>query len=254
MSSSSHSKSWWSRSKAPKDVPALHLQASGSSLAQDARTVSSRSSAKSKEHSTGSKFNSFVASAMGKKHKKPTLTIQDPPPPLLTSYSTPASLRSAANSPVSTVTSIQAPWHRPPVKSVAGTIRSYEYDGDQASDHHTMSEPRTPSDHPRDRRSYQNSLLTLSDPDPFAAGAIVVSRFDQDPNRLSVYSDSSLLDPHAKRGDFVAANRMSYGSSSSNSHGNGESQARLQPVARYVHPFQLFLSLPCRASGAVWTC
>ena len=122
---------------------------------------------------------------------------------------------------------------------------AYEHDVDQASDYHTTSEPRTPSDHPRDRRSYQNSLLTLSDPDPFAAGAVIVPRFDQDPNRLSVYSDSSLLDPHAKRADALPVNRMSYGSSSSNSHGQSDALAAApyQPVARCV----LARSLPRQA-------
>lgn len=247
-------KTWWSRSKSsPRDAPALRLQPSGSNLAQDARTQASSSSTKSKEHSSGSKFNSFVSSAMGKKHKKPHLTIQDPPPPLVSSYSTPVSTRSASSS--STITSAaHVPWHLPTLKSVS-TVRSYEYDIDQGSDHHTISEPRTPSDHPRDRRSYQNSLLTLSDPDPFAAGAIVVSRFDQDPNRLSVYSDSSLLDPHAKRGDLVSTNRMSYGSSSSNSHGYAEPQGRLHtllPVSRCVGShFSLRLPLTETLQGTV---
>lgn len=80
--------------------------------------------------------------------------------------------------------------------------------------------------------------MTLSDPDPFAAGSVIVSRFDQDPNRLSVYSDSSLLDPHAKRGELVQSNRISYGSSSSNSHGNADGQSSsqtLQLVSRFVH-------------------
>ncbi|KAJ3531585.1 hypothetical protein NM688_g7555 [Phlebia brevispora] len=232
---SSSSKSWWSRSKSAKDVPALRTRPSILSLGQDAKgqSSSSASSSRSKEHGSGSKFNSFVASAIGRKHKKPTLTIQDPPPPLITSFSS-RSVHSGTSPSTATSPSQSYFVHRPPAKSVS-TVRSYEHDMDQGSDYHTISEPRTPSDHPRDRRSYQNSLLTLSDPDPFAAGAVIVSRFDQDPNRLSVYSDSSLLDPNAKRGDMMPVNRMSYGSSSSNSHGNPDTQGAYvsyQPVAR----------------------
>ncbi|OBZ68609.1 hypothetical protein A0H81_11454 [Grifola frondosa] len=107
--------------------------------------------------------------------------------------------------------------NRPPAKSVS-TVRSSEYDYDAASDPH--SEPRTPSDHPRDRMSYQRSVMTLSEFDPFASGGVVVRHLPQDPNRLSVYSDSSMLDPHHKRADQIPNNRRSYGSSSSNSHGH----------------------------------
>ena len=109
---------------------------------------------------------------------------------------------------------------RPQVEINTAFQRRY-HDMDQASDPHTVSEPRTPSDHPRDRLSYQTSVMTLSDPDPFASvganGAF--SPRVVDPNRLSVYSDSSLLDPSSKRPDVVSSNRISYGSSSSNSHG-----------------------------------
>lgn len=223
LPSSSQSKSWWSRAKSVKDGQSARSRVH----APDGRPSLSHS--KSRDNIASSKFNNFVANAIGKKSKKPTLTIQDPPSPLLTpslgplSYSTP-------NTAATTPTYAPAPFYspRPPAKSVS-TVRSYEFD--DRSDR--ISEPRTPSDHPRDRRSYQNSVLTLSDPDPFAAGAMIVPHFPQDPNRLSVYSDSSMLDPHSgKRGDVFYYNRMSYGSSSSNSHGTpSESQSPRSPVS-----------------------
>ena len=118
--------------------------------------------------------------------------------------------------------------NRPPAKSVS-TVRSSEYDYDAASEPH--SEPRTPSDHPRDRSSYQHSVMTFSELDPFASAGIVVQHLPQDPNRLSVYSDSSVLDPQHKRPDMPTHNRGSYGSSSSNSHGNYSDVQALSPLS-----------------------
>lgn len=199
-----------------------------------------------------SKLNTFV-NAIGKRTKKPTLTIQDPPPSIMTT----PSIRSAASSyghstPSTAATSpeySQTPFftNRPPAKSVSSTVRSYEFD--ERSDPHTISEPRTPSDHPRDRRSYQNSVLTLSDPDPFAAGSVILPRFMQDPNRLSVYSDSSMLDPHGvKRMDPMQSNRMSYGSSSSNSHSSPFEaySPRMQPSSEL--PRSVFVASLSRVS------
>ncbi|KAI0094318.1 hypothetical protein BDY19DRAFT_13940 [Irpex rosettiformis] len=202
--SSSQSKSWW-RSKS-------FANSSQSSLGSDAKHNAQSGPSKPKE----SKFNTFVASAIGKKSKKPHLTIQDPPmsymppsPSSISSFTSPGNIHSPEPSPYFT--------NRPPAKSVS-TQRSYEFD--QRSDPYTTSEPRTPSDHPRERTSYQNSVMMFHESDPFAAGGVVMSGAGPDMNRLSVWSDSSLLDPHTKRGESSITNRMSYGSSSSNSHGN----------------------------------
>ena len=192
----------------------LRFNSSHSSFGHDAKGSSAAGSSKQKD-SAGSRFNTFVASAMGKKPKKPTLTIQDPPPPLVKS---PSSSSSFSSPGTSTTPAVQSPFYtnRPPAKSVS-TVRSYDFD--QRSDPYTISEPRTPSDHPRERSSFQNSVLTMSDPDPFAAAGIVIAGTQQDPNRLSVWSDSSLLDPHVKRRESLVVKRTSYASSSSNSHG-----------------------------------
>ncbi|GJE85850.1 hypothetical protein PsYK624_019290 [Phanerochaete sordida] len=212
--SSSQSK-WWSRSKSSKDVyPTRSNPPSGLPEMKPFPTIKH---SKSKDSMTTSKLNNLVGHAFGKRSKKPTLTIQDPPPSVLSSSSSTYSRSTPATAATSPVYSPQPFFsNRPPAKSVASTVRSYEFD--ERSDPHTISEPRTPSDRP-DRRSYQNSVFTLSDPDPFAAGSVIVPHFPQDPNRLSVYSDSSMLDPHGvKRFDAVHTNRISYGSSSSNSH------------------------------------
>ncbi|KAI0347751.1 hypothetical protein BDW22DRAFT_16425 [Trametopsis cervina] len=223
--SSSQNKSWW-RSKPFKDVPTLRTNPSHSSLASEARMHAQSGPPKQKE----SKFNTFVSTAIGKKTKKPTLTIQDPPttyvppsPSSIDSFSSPGPILSPAQSPYYT--------NRPPAKSVS-TERSYEFD--RSSDLYTTSEPRTPSDHVRDRTSYQNSLMAFHDPDPFAAGAISVSGFSPDMNRLSVWSDNSLLDPHSKRGDLSIANRTSYASSSSNSHGHSADIPTALPQPRLM--------------------
>ncbi|KAI0697564.1 hypothetical protein BC835DRAFT_754457 [Cytidiella melzeri] len=141
-----------------------------------------------------------------------------PSPSSIDSFSSPGTILSPAPSPYFT--------NRPPAKSVS-TEHSYEFD--QRSDPYTMSEPRTPSDHVRERTSYQQSVMTFHDIDPFAAGGIVMTGIGPDTNRLSVWSDNSLLDPHAKRGESTIGNRMSYGSSSSNSHGNPADAQGLQP-------------------------
>ncbi|EKM61341.1 uncharacterized protein PHACADRAFT_247885 [Phanerochaete carnosa HHB-10118-sp] len=219
LSGSSQSKSWWSRSKSSRDVPSTRLNSSGLSDLKPLHTIKH---SKSKDSMTTSKLNNIVGHAFGKRSKKPTLTIQDPPPSMLSPVSPTSSYsRSAPNTAAISPAYSPQPFfsNRPPSKSVSSTVRSYEFD--DRSDPHTISEPRTPSDRP-DRRSYQNSVFTLSDPDPFAAGSVIVPRFTQDPNRLSVYSDSSMLDPYqvarVKRFDTVHSSRLSYGSSSSNSH------------------------------------
>ncbi|KAH8099268.1 hypothetical protein BXZ70DRAFT_1009086 [Cristinia sonorae] len=203
------SSSWWSRSKSTKDLPPLHTVPSAPEKS------SIHSNATSAKSSASSKFNSFVTTAIGKKPKKHAIAIQDPPPSISVRPSPAPTLSgrsTAEHSPLTSPHSI-----RPPNLDYSRSLR--HYDVDQSSDF--QSEPRTPSDHPRDRSSYQHSLLTMSDPDPFASGAMLFSPFAPDFNRSSVYSDNSLLDPNSsKRPDPAYFNRISYGSSSSNSHSN----------------------------------
>ncbi|KAI0669747.1 hypothetical protein C8Q78DRAFT_976217 [Trametes maxima] len=221
---------WWSRSKPSKEQ--LRTHHSFSSLGEDGdKYAHAAASSRNKDALPSLKFNT-LASAIGFRSKKvPALTIQDPPssvaPPLV--YS-PQSRPGTGNSTPSTSEHVPYYTNRPPAKSVS-TVRSSEYDFDAASDPHTISEPRTPSDHPRDRMSYQTSVMTFSEIDPFASGGIVVQHLPQDPNRLSVYSDSSVLDPHHQKKGDVPTSRRSYGSSSSNSHGNSSDGQVLSPLS-----------------------
>ncbi|KAI0778339.1 hypothetical protein BD413DRAFT_608962 [Trametes elegans] len=233
LSPSAPPKPWWSRSKSSREQ--LRANRSFSSLTDDSEKYSapSPSSSKHRDGLPSLKFNS-LASAIGLKSKKlPALTIQDPPSPESSAlhYHDRHSRPGTGTSTTST-SDHHVPFftNRPPAKSVS-TVRSSEYDFDAASDPHTISEPRTPSDHPRDRMSYQTSVMTFSEIDPFASGGIVVQHLPQDPNRLSAYSDSSMLDPnHQKRGD-LPHNRRSYGSSSSHSHGNSSDGQALSPLS-----------------------
>ncbi|RPD82403.1 hypothetical protein L226DRAFT_497514 [Lentinus tigrinus ALCF2SS1-7] len=232
-SSPASSRPWWSRSKSSKD--SLRPNRSVSSLAEEDEkypSTASSASPRSKDALPALKFNT-LASAMGLKSKKlPALTIQDPPSPLpsprVYPHSRPGSGNSSAAYSPAPVERTPFFTNRPPAKSIS-TVRSSEYDYDAASEPH--SEPRTPSDHPRDRLSYQHSVMTFSEIDPFASGGIVVQQLPQDPNRLSVYSDSSMLDPQHKRPDMPPHNRGSYGSSSSNSHGNYSDVQALSPLS-----------------------
>ncbi|KAI0719943.1 hypothetical protein C8T65DRAFT_705977 [Cerioporus squamosus] len=227
------SRPWWSRSKSSKD--SLRPNRSVSSLAEEDEkypSTASSASPRAKDALPSLKFNT-LASAIGLKSKKlPALTIQDPPSPLPSprAYPHPRPASGNSSSAHSPAAVERAPFfsNRPPAKSVS-TVRSSEYDYDAASEPH--SEPRTPSDHPRDRHSYQHSVMTFSEIDPFASGGIVVQHLPQDPNRLSVYSDSSMLDPQHKRLDTPPHNRGSYGSSSSNSHGNYSDVQALSPLS-----------------------
>ncbi|CAL1694946.1 unnamed protein product [Somion occarium] len=192
-------KSWWSRSKS-RDPPSLRLKRSNSNLGEKA---AASGPSKPKE----SRFNTLVASAMGKKKKQ--LPIQDPPPPAppMRPPRPPSLERPPPTQSIPEYPPPQLRYQRPPRVDIRPTIRRY-HDADEYSDPHTISEPRTPSDHPRDRSSYQNSVMTLSDPDPFASGGIF-SPLIQDPNRLSVYSDASYHDAVSKRSDPLFNNRIS---------------------------------------------
>ncbi|KAI0361450.1 hypothetical protein OH77DRAFT_429106 [Trametes cingulata] len=239
LSPPSSARPWWSRSKPSKEQ--LRPNRSFSSLAEDSEkypspaATSSASSSKPKDGLPSLKFNT-LASAIGLRSKKvPALTIQDPPSPVGSAvpYNPPPPHSRPGTGNSTPSTSDRSPFYsnRPPAKSVSSTVRSSEYDYDAASDPHTVSEPRTPSDHPRDRMSYQTSVMTFSEIDPFASGGIVVQHLPQDPNRLSVYSDSSVLDPHHQKKGDLPQSRRSYGSSSSNSHGNSSEGYALSPLS-----------------------
>lgn len=127
------------------------------------------------------KFTSF-ASAIGLKSKKhiPSLAIQEPPPPV------------------------------PPVVKIQTSSRPRT--------RVDSFEPRTPVDPHPDKRQ---SLLTLSDTDPFAGRSVIavpVPHLPSDPNRLSAYSNPSITDFVHKKPETPTFNRISYASSSSNSH------------------------------------
>lgn len=166
--------------------------------------------------SDNSKFSSF-ASVMGRKSKKsrPTLAIPDSPLPSLVSapagYSNP---RQYTN--------------RPPAKSISSTLRS----GDDSL------EPRTPPDVQTDRVSFPRSVLTLSDPDPFASGGISVPRSILDRGRISAYSGTSPHDhmfPNKDEDDFL--HHPSHLSMSSQSHSDGHNTTpSLESIGPFLSP------------------
>ncbi|KAK0198912.1 hypothetical protein F5146DRAFT_112743 [Armillaria mellea] len=184
------SRSWWSSKHAkyppqPKDIP------------QDFTPGSSTSSTKS----SISKFNSLTSVFKSKKH--PSLAIQDPPLP-----SSRPVLSAVSPSDLGRSKSQNVQYTRPPSKSVSSTLSQAE-----------SSEPRTPVD--SNREMHHQSLLTLSDTDPFASHGISIPHSPLDPNRLSVYSNSSVIE-YSKRSD-TGIKRGSYASSSSQSNYYGDS-------------------------------
>ncbi|PBK76743.1 hypothetical protein ARMSODRAFT_1011971 [Armillaria solidipes] len=192
------SRSWWSSKHAkypaqPKDIP------------QDFTPGSSTSSTKS----SISKFNSLTSVFKSKKH--PSLAIQDPPLP----PSRPV-LSAVSPSDLGRSKSQNVQYTRPPSKSVSSTLSQAE-----------SSEPRTPVD--SNREMHHQSLLTLSDIDPFASHGIFIPHSPLDPNRLSVYSNSSIIE-YSKRSD-AGIKRGSYASSSSQSNYYGDSPS-FSPTSR----------------------
>lgn len=167
---------------------------------QDIRKAysSEKSSSRASKPST---FNVF-ASAIGFKSKKhPALAIQDPPFP-----SRPRGVTNPILDPIYT--------NRPPSKSVSST---------QTRD--DSLEPRTPLD---GQRVGRQSLLTLSDVDPFAVrGVASAPHTPSDPDRLSAYSNSSIPDFISKNVDLSVYNRVSYASSSSHSNAHGSEPSPL---------------------------
>lgn len=216
--SDSSSRNWWS------------LSTNKGSSRDPAASYSSEKSARdlSNKRSDGTKLN-LLASAIGFKSKKhPSLAIQEPPfrtfphlPPSQVSYSSEPSPKYS---------------NRPPSKSVSSTRSRVD-----------SIEPRTPLDGQRDT-SQRNSLLTLSDADPFASRGIAVPHSPIDPNRLSAYSGSSVVPEYiTKKIDDAPTSRVSYASSSS--YSNCFSDDPVSPVSsiaekprrmlsqKYVHLF-----------------
>ncbi|KAI0756848.1 hypothetical protein C8Q80DRAFT_1264859 [Daedaleopsis nitida] len=206
------SRPWWSRSKSSKD--SLRPNRSVSSLADDDEKYPSTvpsTSPRTRDALPTLKFNT-LASAIGFKSKKlPALTIQDPPSPIVPTHPYPTSRPGSGHS---------------------STIPQFLLNAPATTPIAPPRNPSQPSVHlPRDRLSYQHSVMTFSEIDPFVSGGIVVQQIPQDPNRLSVYSDSSVLDPHHKGVETLTHNRVSYGSSSSNSHGNYSDAQALSPLS-----------------------
>jgi hypothetical protein len=117
-----------------------------------------------------------LAAVLGLKSKKhPSLAIEDPP---VTAYAVQPSVQLPS---VIHLQIRQPNTNRPPSKSVSSTLRS-------------SLELRTPSDNLR--LPFGQSLLSLSDPDPFASQGIVpTTKLDQKPS----LTDSPTLQPVSKR-------------------------------------------------------
>jgi hypothetical protein len=161
-----------------------------------------------KSQKSGIKLNA-LASAMGFKSKKPhpaPLTIHEP------LYPTARTVASSRLIPPPTSPSgrrpVTAPG-RPPSNSVSSSHSRVD-----------SLEPRTPEDPAPVRR---NSLLTLSDADPFAAHVVALHSPSSDINRLSKSSAQSNESTH----------RISYASSSSRSFRLG---GELSPFSAVVSP------------------
>lgn len=184
------SRTWWSlSSKSSKQD--LHKQ-----YAND------RSSSSVSRNSSGRNFPSF-ASVIGFKSKKhPTLAIQDPPSPLKSH----SAARTRQEIPPQFHSDYQS---RPQLKTPSLPLSPAD-----------SIELVTPVDSHREGRQ---SLLTLSDTDPFGARGITLHA-SPSPTHLSTHSNSSFLDVSSKQDKHSLYVRGSYSSSSSNSHSPRESQ------------------------------
>lgn len=206
MSSTRH---WFSKRVTTPKTPTFN------DLDRSASTEKLPIHVESSKHSDNFKFSSF-ASVMGRKSKKsrPTLAIPDPPLPSLVSapagYSNP---RQYTN--------------RPPAKSISSTLRS----GDDSL------EPRTPPDVQTDRVSFPRSVLTLSDPDPFASGGISVPRSILDRGRISAYSGTSAHDVFPNKDEVDFLQHPSHLSMSSQSHSDGHNTiSSLESIGPFLSP------------------
>ncbi|KAF9527709.1 hypothetical protein CPB83DRAFT_907317 [Crepidotus variabilis] len=179
-------RNWWSLSKQPsgRDLHQKFTQVDEKQAKRTPNAVKSPSGFKS------------LASAIGlksKKHPHPSLAIQKPPSPLIPSlhHVFPAS-------PSSDIYSAG------PASSTRSRVDSIE--------------PPTPVDSHRDKR---NSLLTIAD-DPFAGRspmiALPMAPPPADPSRLSAYSNPPVNEFLHGKVDPPTFNRVSYASTSSNSH------------------------------------
>lgn len=188
---SSDSRGWWQSKPNPKETARRSFP--------DKRDSQSTKS-------PGNKFNT-LASALGLKSTKrpPALAIEQPPP-FLQSPLSPKPPKKYAN--------------RPPSKSVSSTRSRTD-----------SIEPRTPPDLYQDPLAQRQSLLTLSDLDPFASRGIAAPHSPSDPNRLSAYSNNSVPEYVSKKLETrVPTNRTSYASSSSTYTGDTGSSPAMSPV------------------------
>ncbi|KXN88750.1 hypothetical protein AN958_06617 [Leucoagaricus sp. SymC.cos] len=153
--------------------------------------------------SSGRNFPSF-ASVIGLKSKKhPTLTIQEPPSPLR-SRPTPHTRRGI------------------PPQFHSDSQNRHQLKSPQPLSPADSIELVTPVDGPREGRQ---SLLTLSNNDPFAVQGITVHG-PASPSHFSTHSNGSFLDVNSKQDKSSLYVRSSYSSSSSNSYSPRESQLR----------------------------
>ncbi|KAI0319764.1 hypothetical protein OF83DRAFT_1169907 [Amylostereum chailletii] len=137
----------------------------------------------------GKKLNN-LASAIGLKPRKHTLTIQEPPSPTLP-------LHTGSLEP-----------YPPSIHGLSSAYPSWD-----------EAEPRTPSDLQKHHISYAQSVLTTSEMDPFASQYLPSPPGAPEDARYSVFSDSSTSDSHALQSDFTLNyNRESMTSSSDQSH------------------------------------
>jgi len=200
----SSSRTWWplsskgSHPSSRKDIPQ-----SFPSEKQPSRKTSIK-------QSTGLKFSTF-ASVMGFKSKKhPSLTIQEPPLSIRTDILPSQPVINGSNRPQT------APYDdRPPSNSLSSTRSQGE-----------SPELQTPSDDQRDTMTSRQSLLTLFDIDPFAAGAITLPHSPSDPSALPPYSSSSAPEYITSKSGSPVFKRMSYASSFHSNHDGEHSPFR----------------------------
>jgi hypothetical protein len=147
----------------------------------------------SRKSSSGMKF-STITSAMGfKSRRHQPITIPEPP----SGHDASDGIDKQAIRLV----------NRPPAKSVSSTVQSLD----------DPVEPQTPTDSTKGGIRSRGSMLATPESDPFFSEGIRFQPTIHDPNRLSVYSSSSLSEMGSRKNDFTALNRVSYTSTSSHS-------------------------------------
>ncbi|KZT75001.1 hypothetical protein DAEQUDRAFT_807273 [Daedalea quercina L-15889] len=223
--------SWWSRTKSSRESVVQPVR-SFSSLNDDNEKSSTSSmfpvSAKSKD----SRFKTLGSAISFKSKKVPSLAIQDPPSDVPIQAPPPPSPPADFGADQTTAAPSALYSNKLTAPKSIRTLHTTELDTD-AKSARTASEPRTPSDY---RASYQPSVLTFSEIDPFASGGVIVQE-SHDPNRLSAYSDSSMHEPTSKRGEILFYNRISYASSSSKSQGHSSDSHSMKLASPRSHHF-----------------